>query len=163
MLREILIDEPAVQEVANNIYTHLCNIKNKAGNREPLIKLETADLTNCINPGVGDQTDNYVQVRNIESVWDDRFTVKGIITSVEERTVRTSSMVCDAVLGQGEALDCYNQKLQDAAAINANLDNLELIQQIASIESISDPVQRADAYKKIFGSCCTTPQTQVIS
>jgi hypothetical protein len=62
----------------------------------------------------------------------------------------------DALLGQGEALDCYNQKLQDAASINAHLTNLENVQKINTMELIA-PDARADAYKKIFGSCCETP------
>lgn len=28
---------------------------------------------------------------------------------------------------------------------------------------ITDPRERADAYKKIFGTCCENPQTQIIS
>ncbi len=56
-----------------------------------------------------------------------------------------------------EALDCYNQKIQDAASINAHLSNLENVQKINTVEMI--PVDaRADAYKKIFGNCCPTPQ-----
>ncbi len=61
-----------------------------------------------------------------------------------------------------EALDCYNQKIQDAASINVHLSNLENVQKINTVEMI--PIDaRADAYKKIFGSCCETPQTQIIS
>lgn len=78
-------------------------------------------------------------------------------------TLRTSSVVVDALLGQGEALDCYNMKLQDADALKSYLQNLELVQQINAVEAITDPKERADAYKKIFGDCCATAQTQIIS
>ncbi len=62
---------------------------------------------------------------------------------------------------QGEALDCYNQKLQESATLNAELlndkqlkQNEELQQKIDTINNIADPIQRAENYKKIFGDCC---------
>ena len=76
---------------------------------------------------------------------------------------KTSSTVVDAFLGQGEALDCFNMKAQDAVAIGEQLKNLETLQQLEAIQSITDPTQRAEMYKKVFGSCCDTPQTQIIS
>lgn len=68
----------------------------------------------------------------------------------------------DAVLGQGEALDCYNMKLQDAATERAYKENEELQQKIDSVNEITDPIEKADSYKKIFGNCCpdqTEPAT----
>ena len=70
----------------------------------------------------------------------------------------TDSFITEALLGQGEALDCYNQKLQDAAAVKATLQNTVTQQQINTINSITDPLKKAEAYKKIFGDCCNTPQ-----
>ena len=46
--------------------------------------------------------------------------VPGIIMDVKRRVLPTDSVFCDAVLGQGEALDCYNMRLQDAAALAAS-------------------------------------------
>lgn len=87
--------------------------------------------------------------------------VPGPILSVNTHTLKTSSVVADAILGQGEALDCYNMKLQDASAIAEQLKNLTTVQQIAVIEEITDPAQRAELYKKVFGNCCDVPQTIV--
>ena len=89
-------------------------------------------------------------------------TVNGIILSVKHRITRTSSLITDAVLGQGEALDCYNQKLQDAAAQKVHLDNIEQVQRVDIIENIEDPIQQAENYKKINGTCCSIPQTQIV-
>ena len=83
-------------------------------------------------------------------------------TDLSGNKLRPSVILTETVLGQGEALDCYNQKLQDANAQNAYLGNLELVQKISMIEEIADPIQRADEYKKVFGSCCAVPQTQII-
>lgn len=49
------------------------------------------------------------------------------------------------------------------AWVKAYLENLELVQKINTLGQINDLLQRADAYKKIFGNCCETPQTQIIS
>lgn len=41
--------------------------------------------------------------------------VPGIILAALRNVMRTDGMFCDAILGQGEALDTYSQGLQDAA------------------------------------------------
>jgi len=87
---------------------------------------------------------------------------------VNTHTLKTSSTVVDALLGQGEALDCFNMKAQDAVAIGEQLKNIEFIQQISVIQSISDPEKRAEMYKKVFGDrccgddCCCCPRCIVL-
>lgn len=168
MLGEVLIPS-AVQTEANKIYTYLCNILDFTGTKTSFIELVNEDNGNCINTSAAHIASSYVRKRRITKIIDGQNhsveleqtakgkTVPGIITSVQSRIIRTSSLVVDALLGQGEALDCYNQKLQDAASINAHLSNLENVQKINTIESMS-PDARPDAYKKIFGDCCPTPQ-----
>ena len=73
--------------------------------------------------------------------------------------VRTPSVIVDALLGQGEALDCYNQQLQAAAYDGAHLANLKLKQAMAVIDAIADPAEKARLYNHVFGTCCPTPQT----
>ncbi len=72
-------------------------------------------------------------------------------------------MVVDALLGQGEALDCFNTKAQDAVSIGENLKNLELLQKLETLEGIEDPIKKVEMYKKVFGVCSDNPQTQIIS
>ncbi|MGB4847909.1 MAG: hypothetical protein WBP41_08340 [Saprospiraceae bacterium] len=88
--------------------------------------------------------------------------VKGPILNVNTHTLKTSSMVVDAFLGQGEALDCFNMKAQDSVAIGEQLKNLETLQRLELIENVSDNDKRVEMYKKVFGSCCDAPQTQII-
>ena len=90
-------------------------------------------------------------------------TVNGPILNVSTHTLKTSSLVADSVLGQGEALDCYNMKIQNADAIKSQLSVLEMIQKLETIQDITDPAQRAEMYKKVFGECCETAQTQIVS
>lgn len=49
-------------------------------------------------------------------------------------------------------------KLQDASAVSEQLKNLSTVQQIALIEEITDPTQRAELYKRVFGNCCDVAQ-----
>ncbi len=63
------------------------------------------------------------------------------------------------ILGQGEALDCYNMQLQDASVIAAKNENARIEQAMAIIDSITDPLDKAKMYKKIFGDCCDVPQS----
>ena len=80
--------------------------------------------------------------------------INGVILNVQRNTLRTDSVIADALMGQGEALDCFNQQAQNAIAVGENLKNLELMQKIALIEGITDPEQKAALYKKVFGECC---------
>ncbi len=72
-------------------------------------------------------------------------------------TLRTPALIADAMLGYGEALDCYATKLQDEAVRTANAENekmdlenkkMDLILQ--TLKDIADPVQRAEAIKNLF-------------
>ena len=159
MLSEILVDDTAVQAEANKIYSYLCNVIDYTGTKQQFIELVNESNNNCINPTASPVATSYVRKKSGLTQTYNGKTVNGVILSTVKRIIRTSSLVVDALLGQGEALDCYNQKLQDAASINAHLSNLEMVQKIATIELITDPIQRAEEYKKIFGSCCSTPQT----
>lgn len=93
-------------------------------------------------------------------------TVPGIVLDVTKRIMPTDSVICEALLGQGEALDCYNMQLQGAAVESAKLqnellrlENARLQQAMDSLDMIVSPLERADSYKKIFGNCCNTPQS----
>ncbi len=99
--------------------------------------------------------------------------VPGIITSVQSHILKTDSVIVDALLGQGEALDCYNMRLQEEASRAAELRNsryeaetsqeaAKITAALATIAAITDPVLQADAYKKMFGSCCSMDELNLI-
>ncbi|MCO6494106.1 MAG: hypothetical protein J5I91_00295 [Bacteroidetes bacterium] len=85
--------------------------------------------------------------------------VRGIIKNVTHRVLPTDSVIVDSILGQGEALDCFNLKAQDNIILNAKLDNDIKQQSMDIIEAITDPVEKAAMYKKVFGDCCDVPQS----
>lgn len=86
-------------------------------------------------------------------------TVRGIIKNVTHRVLPTDSVIVDSILGQGEALDCFNLKLQDNAVLESQLNNDIKQQSIDIINAITDPTERAAMYKKVFGECCDVPQS----
>ena len=61
-------------------------------------------------------------------------TVNGIILNVTHRVLSTPAVIIDALLGQGPALDCYNQQLQQAAVVGAHLANRKIDQALAVID-----------------------------
>jgi len=75
------------------------------------------------------------------------------ILATERHVLYSDAYITDAILGTGEALDCFNQKLQDAAAIEAALDNLKILQQLVAIEGMLSPQDRLDAIARLSGSC----------
>lgn len=67
--------------------------------------------------------------------------------------------ILNVILGQGEAMDCFNLKLQDNAVLESQLNNDIKQQSIDIINAITDPTEKAAMYKKVFGDCCDVPQS----
>ncbi|BDD05852.1 hypothetical protein [Aureibacter tunicatorum] len=157
MLNEVMADEKSANTVLNQIYTQLSSISDHEGTQHSLIEKVSQKLNNSINPGEGDQNVEYVRVKkDINHEYRGKF-VNGIIVNTTHRILRTPSVVVDALLGQGEALDCYNMKLQNEATVNAALNNQKIEQAIKVIDGIEDSADRAKLYKKVFGDCCEAP------
>lgn len=158
LLHAVLTDAKAVEQVRDDIHLHLCNIPDFTGARVSFIEQVTEKHTNCIEPEKGEKPVTHVRKRrDLKQSYKDK-TVDGIILNVAHHVLRTPAVIVDAVLGQGESLDCYNQHLQDAAVNGAHLANRKLEQAITVIDGINDPLEKARLYNHIFGSCCPTPQ-----
>lgn len=157
LLRAVLADPKAVDQVRTDIYRHLCNVPDYTGTRTSFIEKVTEKHTNCIAPDQGDVAVSYVRKRRtLQQTYQDR-TVNGIILDVTHRILRTPSVIIDALLGQGAALDCFNQELQDAAVTTSRLANAKTEQALAILDGITDPAEKARLYNLVFGSCCSTP------
>jgi hypothetical protein len=160
LLRGMLIDAKTVKSVQSDIYRHLCNIPDYTGTRVSFIEKVTENHRNCIEPEEDDKPVSYVRKRaGLKQSYQDT-TVNGIILDVTHRVLRTPAVIVDALLGQGAALDCYNQELQEAAVVAAQLTNRKTEQALALIEAIEDPVEKARLYNNVFGTCCGTPQAE---
>jgi hypothetical protein len=161
LLKAVLIDAKTVESVRNDIYVHLCNISDYTGTRVSFIEKVNDKYGNCIEPAQSERPVAYVRKRKgLQQGYRDK-TVNGIILDVTHRVLRTPSVIVDALLGRGEALDCYNQHLQEAAVDGAHLANRKQEQAIAVIDGIADSAERAQLYNHVFGTCCPTPQTAV--
>lgn len=163
LLQEVIPDGAKRDTALAKILNRLCNITDYTGTKQRFIDcIEenlTSDLTCSCLPSIPAETTCYFAKRKDLSQSYNGKTVNGVIMGTKHRVLRTSAVVVDALLGQGEALDCYNQKLQDAAVVNAELNNDKLQQAIDTINAITDPVERANLYKKVFTDCCDTPQS----
>lgn len=166
VLLEDTVVPDMIEQVRQTILKHYCTIFNYKDEPIQFVEKVTYDIGECVNAA---EVETFWRIRkDIVDTWraDEgglEIKVKGPILHVSTHTLKTSSAVVDAFLGQGEALDCFNMKAQDAVAIGEQLKNVEALQQLETIQNIDDPLQRAEMYKKVFGTCCDKPQTQIIS
>jgi hypothetical protein len=158
LLRSVLKDANAVKKVQNDIYMHLCNIPDHTGTRLSFVEEVVEEHGNCINKDQRPKKVRYVRKRQdlVQEVNGKR--IHGVVLNVTERVMRTPAVIMDAVKGQGFALDCYNQKLQEAAWMGAHLANRKTAQALEIIDAITDPLEKAKFYNNVFGTCCGTPQ-----
>lgn len=163
-------------EVKKLILLHFCNVVNYQGVIKQFTEKVTESFADCVDGGAGPTFEYWRKKFGITDNYTSgglNITVPGIIVAVQSHILRTDSVIVDALLGQGEALDCYNTRLQDEAARSAELRNDRYAQEtqqeadkvaaaLAAIAAITDPVAQADAYKKVFGTCCSTEELSLI-
>jgi hypothetical protein len=166
LLSDVLVDglggspcENVIEKTRKGIFRQLCNIFDVEGDKISFMECITETITDCCGGGEEPYDNTYARKVKGLSQAAEGFTVPGIILDVTKRIMRTDSVVVDALLGQGEALDCFNQKLQDIGVNKAQLENDATEQQMAIIDGIDDFGVKADKYKKVFGPCCEVPQS----
>lgn len=200
LLKGLFVNEADAMVVMNNILAELCSVKDYQGNPQQFIKCSDWELSLCCGDNLT-ATQHILQknptlVQEVEGI-----RIKGVVLDVRERILPVEHVVVDALLGQGEALDCYNSRLQESGAVKAEQENIDRQisldmrqielqnraaeiqlqlqerqmdlderqteiavknQAMAIIDLITDPVQKAELYKKVFGNCCENAQTQII-
>ncbi len=160
LLRQVMKDKTMAEEALNRIYEHLCNIPDYTGSQVSFIEKVEVGAKNCINPDKGTKKYSYVRKRSgLSQIYKDK-SVDGIILGVKHRIMRTPSVVVDALLSPGEARDCYNIQLQEAANKQAHLENDKMEQAISIITELGSAKEKADLYQSVFKECnCDeTPQ-----
>ena len=88
--------------------------------------------------------------------------IPGIILNVDRYILRTDSVIAEAMLGQGEALDCYNAHSQEAKKQALYIENQKNLAALQILQDIEDPVQRAEMYVKMFNPPTVTPALRLI-
>jgi hypothetical protein len=180
LLTDILQNPIDVTTIYGNILNELSSVYDYNGNRQSFIEEVEEEIVDATNPSTIVGTQTYFKKSASLSQTAEGVTVRGIIKNVTTRVMPTESLVVDSLLGQGEALDCFNLHAQDAEIQRLQFENqlrekditikekeldlktkqLDIMQQqIDIIQQIPDPNTRADLYKKVFSSCCDVPQS----
>lgn len=154
-------DRASVKEKIINEYCHIFDYQGTA-----VSFLE--NITNSRTPCIGSSPipSDYWKVKKQESTFDLFPTlqakVPGVITSINRRTLRTDHVICDALLGQADALDCYNMTRQDAEATKATLENDMRSKLIEAYNNATTDAQKEEAIKNMtraLTQCCDVPQS----
>jgi hypothetical protein len=166
-LEEILV-ATIVESTFKDIINSLHNYDDFQGSPKPFVeKIAKVYEDIFTNPPTNYNHESYVRNSNLLSEIPDTdsfsqdgtdIKVNGVIADITYRTLPTDSVIVDALLGQGEALDCFNLHLQEEAVTDAKLNNEIKQQAIDIIAGITDPSEKAALYKKVFGDCCDVPQ-----
>jgi hypothetical protein len=176
MLEEIITDPADAMTTFQEIINQLGNIYDyeDATNPKSFLEKYTENIWDFFNHTPGSPwppvnpplktTSRFRKDPNLETSYTpflgaNPITVKGIIKNVTHRVLPTDSVIVDSILGQGEALDCFNLRLQDNAVLESKLNNDIKQQSIDIINAITDPAERAAMYKKVFGDCCDVSQS----
>lgn len=158
LLKSIFNNTTDADNVFKDIVDQYYSVYDYTGTRQTFYEKRTENVYDSATGSVK-FTEDYFRKNTGLSMTAEGITVNGIIKSVESRVLPTDSVIVDALLGQGEALDCFNLKLQDAAVVQANLENVAKQQAIDIIEGLTDATEKATLYKKVFTDCCDVPQS----
>ncbi len=160
-LEKFIVTEK-IDEIKGNIIKRLCSLFDYRGTKQSFIESVEDVLScdiKCPNlPSMENEVECYLRKKQDLFQEYNGVKVNGIILDVTHRVIRTSAVIVDALLGQGEALDCYNQSLQNEAIRQAKLENDKLEQSIEVINALGSADKKAEYYKKVFGDCCNEEQ-----
>ncbi|MGZ8284287.1 MAG: hypothetical protein ACXW27_01425 [Allosphingosinicella sp.] len=149
-LLERYVKKPFVTAVKRLVLNGLNNVYDHQGKRWAFIDEAKEDYKPIMaEPGAAAQTLSYFRKDPLLVQEYRGKKVKGVILDVTSRILATDALVVEALLGQGEALDSYNMRLQDAAGTKAEIANRlgqASLDALAAIESGED---RAQAIGKI--------------
>ncbi len=146
------VKDDHIDEVKTLILKEYCNVYNYKGKAKRFIEKVTETNADC--EFADDEKITFYRKDLKLTDTAEGIKVNGVITAVRRHILRTPAVVVDSLLGQGEALDCYNTELQDAAVARAKLDNRKTQAALDIIGSIPDPAAQVRAFKNLFGVCC---------
>lgn len=171
---KVMVDPDALP---NDVLGVLSAIPDYQGNETALVEMATPT-----SGGTADTTAAYLRVipnltQTLTLTDGSTFTVPGIILGYSTAVMRTDQLLCDALLGEGNALDAYSQQLQSVAlaerqaqvaATQAAVAKEQLAQQIVSDAGSADAATssgaaaRAAAWAKVYPQPLSVPATVVV-
>jgi hypothetical protein len=152
--------------------SHILNVLSSIPDYTGTLQSLVEQITPTAPDGTPDPTGTYLRVKpNLTGTYPApggaQFTVPGIILGVSTHVMRTDQLLCDALLGEGDALDTYSHALQDVAIAerqvavaerNAAVARENLAQSIVS----SKDAEMAAAWQKIFPQPLSVPATVTV-
>ncbi|MBN2892935.1 MAG: hypothetical protein JXL97_13795 [Bacteroidales bacterium] len=165
IVRDLIVDE----------FTEIVNYNNHSVEFLQLLTKEvlTVDPNNIMNL-IPETISYYKKKANLLDEYktgEIQLLVPGVILKVVKNTLRTDSVIVDSLLGQGDALDCFNKLQQEAKSVQVQLENNKLIAETARIEANTTIEQekinrllnvienlpaeiQPEALKAVFSKCC---------
>lgn len=153
-------DVISVDDVYAEIINKYCKVINYQGSAINFLNKLDVPVGGCI----GDPEDvEYWRINSSDSfsLNGGTVTVPGPILSLRNHILSTNSQVADALLGQGEALDCYNAQMQQKAVDQQQLEN-DSLSKINDLLGTIDESKKAEIAKilgRILTDCCDVPQS----
>ncbi len=143
-----LVDSEAVKKIRNMILEHLLAVYDHNGNPQQFVKQDEITLPS-LDGGEPKKLKYWHKNSDLSQEWKGK-KVDGVILNTAKRVLPTDAIIVEALLGQGEALDCYNMRLQNAAAEKADLANEKERLALQILEGGPEMKERADAFAKMF-------------
>jgi len=148
----------AVKDVIEFILNQITHIRDYKGNMTQFLECHEFEVPaiecECREEKLGGISHCFWGKRDdIETTYED-YTVPGILLDVSTHVLRTPSVIVDALLGQGNALDCHNTHLQQLNVESQRISNRRMEQAIEVIDGIGSAEEKARLYKSVFGECC---------
>ena len=167
-IADFMKQQMIVTTLESKVLNVLSSIPDYTGTQQSLVE----QITPIAPDGTPDPTGTYLRVNpNLTGAYpatgEAQFTVPGIILGVSTYVMRTDQLLCDALLGEGDALDLYSHALQDVAIAerqvavaerDASVAREKLAQSIVS----SKDAEMAATWNKVFPQPLSVPATVTI-
>jgi hypothetical protein len=153
MLLDILdtdTDPTVMDSVMCKLLQPYCNVLNYQDSYKQFVEKIPITNTDCLSLGCTPPlNENLFRIPpTLEEIYSDGVVeakIKGVILRVQKQTLQTSSLIADALLGRGDALDCFNQNAQNAENIRDYVNNLQSMQRLTdSIQTTANSQLFAD-------------------
>ncbi len=162
-LVERVIAEDKQEEVKNNIEYLLSNIYDYKGSKvsDFVIKNSYEEPDGSESEFLAINTDKVTEYESAST--GTSFLIPGVIIDMTTNVMRTEGIMVEAVLGRGEALDDYNQGLQDQKVIAEQLSNqkteIENNQEKLKQKMVSNEnMEAAEVYRKLYYDNCNSEE-----
>jgi hypothetical protein len=146
----------------------LSSIPDYTGTQQSLAE----QITPTKPDGTPDPSGTYLRVKpNLTGTYpasgEPQYTVPGIILGASTCVMRTDQLLCDALLGEGDALDTYSHALQDVAiaerqAALAERDAAVAREKLAQSIVSSKDADMAATWSKVYPQPLSVPATVTV-